>query len=157
MRKITEIIIHCSATPPSADIGAAEIRGWHVQGNGWKDIGYHGVIRRSGELESGRPMDQPGAHCAGRNAHTVGICLVGGIQDGKGGDANQDGVVTEFENGKKGVPEANYTPAQWATLERVVRDLLVRFPGATLHGHNEFAAKACPCFSVREWAEGLGL
>jgi N-acetyl-anhydromuramyl-L-alanine amidase AmpD len=157
MRKITEIIIHCAATSPGMDIGAAEIRDWHVKDNGWAAIGYHCVIRRDGTLESGRPMDQPGVHCTGHNARSIGICLVGGIQDGKGGDANQDGVIAEFENGKKGVPEANYTPAQWATLEHVVRDLLVRFPGATLHGHREFAAKACPCFDVREWALGLGL
>ncbi len=136
MRKIHLILIHCSDTGPGMDIGAAEIRRWHTdpkpKGRGWEDIGYHGVIRRDGALESGRPMSVAGAHCVGKNANSVGICLVGG----------------RSESGK---PESNFTPAQWATLERTVRDLIRRFPGAAVHGHNEFAAKACPCFDAAAW------
>ena len=137
MRQVNRIIIHCSATRPSTDIGADEIRKWHTdrppKGNGWGDIGYHGVIRRNGELESGRPMSVPGAHVSGRNADSIGICLVGGVaEDGR-------------------TPENNFTPEQWAGLERVIKDLVKRYPGATVHGHNEFAAKACPSFDVKQW------
>ena len=151
MREIKRIIVHCSATGPSQDIGAKEIRLWHTRDNGWRDIGYHGVIRRDGTLESGRPLDQVGAHCTNYNSTSIGICLVGGIQDGKGGDANKDGVIREFENGKKGYPEANYTPAQFKTLKRVLDDLKKKFPKANVHGHYEFAKKACPCFDVSLW------
>jgi Negative regulator of beta-lactamase expression len=154
MRSIDKIIIHCAATYPGQDIGAAEITCWHLD-NGYHDIGYHGVIRRDGTLDSGRPLHMPGAHTKGHNAHSVGICLVGGLQDGTGGDANADGRVVEFENGQRGVPEANYTPAQWAALTRLVRDLVAKYPGATVHGHNEFANKACPCFDVRAWWAGV--
>jgi hypothetical protein len=138
MRTISKIIIHCAATRPDMDVGAKEIRGWHVNGNGWDDIGYHGVIRRDGILESGRPMDQPGAHTTGHNAHSIGICLVGGLKD--------DGKT----------PDANYTLAQWATLKRVVADLRKKYPNATVHGHNEFAAKDCPCFDVQKWLASIG-
>ena len=41
MRKINKIIIHCSATPELKDFDVKDIRGWHVEGNGWSDIGYH--------------------------------------------------------------------------------------------------------------------
>lgn len=136
MRRIDKIIIHCAATRPSMDVGAKEIRNWHVKDNGWSDIGYHGVIRRDGTLESGRPMDQAGAHTTGHNANSIGICLVGGVK----------------EDGK--TPEANFTPEQWDTLARVVRDLVKKFPGATVHGHNEFAQKACPSFDVQKWWAG---
>lgn len=140
MRSITEIIIHCSATSPAMNIGAKEIRAWHTarppQGNGWSDIGYHGVIRRDGLLESGRMLNKAGAHCTGHNAHSVGICLVGGV------DA-------------KGRPENNFTPEQWATLARTVQDLLRTFPKAKVWGHNDFSAKACPCFNVRAWWNAL--
>ena len=119
------------------DVGAKEIREWHVKGNGWSDIGYHGVIRRNGTLESGRPMDQPGAHTSGHNADSIGICLVGGVK----------------EDGK--TPEANFTSEQWATLARVIKELIQKYPGATVHGHNEFAQKACPSFDVRKWRAGL--
>lgn len=139
MRDIKKIIIHCAATRPSMDVGVKEIRDWHIKGNGWSDIGYHGIIRRDGTLESGRPMDQPGAHTSGHNANSIGICLVGGVK----------------EDGK--TPEANFTPEQWATLKRVVLDLRKQFPGATIHGHSEFAQKACPSFNVQQWlaAEGI--
>ncbi|MDL2267190.1 N-acetylmuramoyl-L-alanine amidase [Desulfovibrio sp. OttesenSCG-928-G15] len=140
MRTINKIIIHCSATKPTMDIGAAEIRKWHTdpkpRGNGWGDIGYHGVIRRNGVLESGRPMNIPGAHCVGQNSHSIGICMVGGIN-------------------AKGKPESNFTAEQWQALERTVKDLLKKFPTATVHGHNEFANKACPSFDVRKWWSGV--
>lgn len=139
MRNITKIIIHCAATRPSMDIGAKQIREWHTKGNGWADIGYHGVIRRDGTLESGRPMDQSGAHTTGQNANSIGICLVGGVK----------------EDGK--TPESNFTPEQWATLRRVVLDLRKKHPNATVHGHNEFAAKACPSFDVQKWLVTEGI
>ena len=56
----TMIVVHCSATKPSMDIGVKEIRDWHVNGNGWSDIGYAYVIRRNGALELGRDLDRDG-------------------------------------------------------------------------------------------------
>ncbi len=50
---INLIVVHCAATPPSMNIGAAEIRKWHTD-KGWSDIGYHYVIRRDGTQEEGR-------------------------------------------------------------------------------------------------------
>ncbi len=44
MRYINKIIIHCSATPEGRNFTVDEIRDWHVNGNGWSDIGYHYVI-----------------------------------------------------------------------------------------------------------------
>ena len=138
-RYINEIILHCSATPASRDIGAKEIRDWHVKGNGWQDIGYHFVIRRSGDIESGRPMDQAGAHCIGHNATSVGICLVGGVK----------------EDGK--TPEDNFTDAQFDMLAELIRALRVIRPKTKIYGHNEFANKACPVFDVDEFLESYGI
>ena len=45
MRKINRIILHCSATRPTMDIGVEEITEWHKQ-RGFRTIGYHYVIRR---------------------------------------------------------------------------------------------------------------
>ena len=137
MRLITKVIIHCAATKPSMDIGASEIKKWHLD-RGWKDIGYHYVIRRNGDIENGIAVALAGSHTKGHNANSIGICLVGGIND-------------------KGEPESNFTKAQWATLERLVRILKVDFPHATVHGHREFAAKACPSFDVQEWLKNKGI
>jgi len=137
VRLITKVIIHCAATKPSMDIGASEIKKWHLD-RGWKDIGYHYVIRRNGDIENGIAVALAGSHTKGHNANSIGICLVGGIND-------------------KGEPESNFTKAQWATLERLVRVLKVDFPHATVHGHREFAAKACPSFDVQEWLKNKGI
>lgn len=58
-------------------------------GRGWSDIGYHYVILNGyreykkfnanddGLIEVGRPIEEIGAHCAGHNENSIGICLIG--------------------------------------------------------------------------------
>ena len=118
------------------DIGVKELRDWHVNGNAWMDVGYHYVIRRDGTVEIGRPLDQAGAHTTGYNATSIGICLIGGVA--------QDGTT----------PESNFITVQWEALKSLLLDLLRQFPQATVHGHNEFAEKACPSFDVQKWWGG---
>jgi len=75
------LVVHCSDTPSTMDIGAADIKRWHTlsppKGNGWSDIGYHFVIRRDGTLETGRPVNIAGSHVKGFNSKSIGICVVG--------------------------------------------------------------------------------
>jgi len=141
MRKIKGIIIHCSATKPSMDIGVDEIKDWHVKGNGWSDIGYHYVINRGGTLEIGRDIKKNGAHTKGHNKDTIGICVVGGVDD-------------------NGTPANNYTLNQWNTLENLVNELCFSdymISGFYIKGHNNFSSKACPSFDVQDWLETIGL
>lgn len=134
MRHIDEIIIHCSATPEGKDYTVDQIRDWHVRGNGWQDIGYHYVIYRDGSVHEGRPESMIGAHTRGHNGRSIGICYVGGCAaDGK-------------------TPKDTRTAAQRTALKDLVRRLLGKYPGATVHGHNEFARKACPSFDVSKEA-----
>lgn len=114
------------------DIGVAVIRGWHVNGNGWTDIGYHIVIRRDGSIEYGRPMGIAGAHTKGYNRGSIGICMIGGID-------------------KNGKSRNNFTKLQFATLRRLLRTLKADYKDATIHGHNEFSPKDCPSFNVPKW------
>ena len=149
MRNIKYIVIHCSATKanidanvtlPGEDIGAKEIRRWHVVDRGYSDIGYHFVIRRDGTVETGRPLARIGAHVLNYNANSIGICLVGGLD----------------ESGKA---ENNFEPLQWESLKKLVADLKKRFPKAVIQGHRDFprVAKECPCFDARAWARAEGL
>ena len=83
-RTINEIIVHCAATPEGKDFSVEQIREWHVNGRGWRDIGYHFVIYRDGSIHTGRDIDCAGAHCLQHNAHSIGICYIGGCTaDGK--------------------------------------------------------------------------
>lgn len=129
-RVIDKIIIHCSATMPKMDIGVKEIRKWH-KARGWNDIGYHFVIRRNGELEIGRDINLTGAHVKGHNVGSIGICMVGG--------------VNEYNDA-----EDNFTVAQWDTARQLLTYFQIDYPYATIHGHNEYANKACPSFDVQK-------
>ena len=132
MRKIDKIILHCTATKEGKDYTVAQIRDWHVKGNGWSDIGYHFVIDRNGTVHKGRPIEKIGAHTKGQNATSIGIAYIGGVAaDGK-------------------TPKDTRTPAQRVALVNLVKELKATFgENVTVHGHNEFAAKACPSFIVK--------
>ena len=140
MRPIDTLVIHCAATKPSMDIGAKEIREWHVKGNHWKDIGYHEVIRRDGTLEMGRPISQVGAHVAGHNIGSIGICLVGGV-------AQND--IKKAEN--------NFTREQWDTLKSRVEFHIKNTKIKKIYGHRQLDnKKECPSFDVTKWLNDNG-
>lgn len=81
MRAIEWIVVHTSATADKqgrpVDASAEQIRRYHVEHNGWKDIGYHFVVRTNGLIEKGRPLEDVGAHVGGFNDKSVGVCMSG--------------------------------------------------------------------------------
>ena len=136
MRIINEIIIHCSATPEGKDYTVEQIRQWHKQ-RGFSDIGYHYVIYRDGSIHSGRPIERIGAHCLKHNAHSIGICYIGGVsKDGK-------------------TPKDTRTDSQKESLIKLIKELKAKYPKATVHGHREYANKACPCFDAKNEYKNL--
>jgi N-acetyl-anhydromuramyl-L-alanine amidase AmpD len=74
VREINRIVIHHSASKLKTT--AADIDGWHRE-RGWSGIGYHLVIHCDGKLVAGRPLEEVGAHVAGHNEGSIGICVVG--------------------------------------------------------------------------------
>lgn len=148
MRTITDIIIHCSASP----FGNVEtIRRWHVDEQGWSDIGYHYVILNcyptseswtqekpnpltDGKLETGRPEDVVGAHVEGHNQNSIGICLIGGRLSG------------------------GFTGRQLERLKELVRALRERYPDAKVSGHKEWnSGKTCPNLDLNWLKKYLGV
>lgn len=131
MREINRIILHCSATPEGKDYTVADIDRWH-KANGWQGIGYHYVVYRDGSVHNGRDLAVAGAHTSGYNKNSIGVCYIGGVAaDGK-------------------TPKDTRTPAQRRALRVLVESLQKQFPQATIHGHYEFAAKACPSFKIED-------
>lgn len=131
-RRITEIIVHCSATPEGKDYTVNDIRRWHKQ-QGWSDIGYHYVVYRNGHIEPGRDVDISGAHCEGHNAYSIGVCYIGGVaRDGK-------------------TPKDTRTLAQKAALLSLLTDLKMMYPQARIVGHRDYdtKGKACPSFDAK--------
>ncbi|ACO74149.1 putative N-acetylmuramoyl-L-alanine amidase [Laribacter hongkongensis HLHK9] len=156
-RPIDLIVIHCAATPDGVRLArgtqpaTAVIDGWHASRGFHRSeaarrafnpalaaIGYHFVIDCDGTLDSGRAEDETGAHAAGHNARSLGICLAG---------------------------TGRFTPAQWQSLSTLVRSLRARHPAARLCGHRDLSpdrngdgvvspaewTKTCPGFSVADW------
>lgn len=130
-RLINKIIIHCSATPEGKNFTVEDIDRWH-KARGWKGIGYHYVIYLDGSVHVGRPIEQVGAHTSGYNANSIGVCYIGGVaSDGK-------------------TPKDTRTDLQKAALSGLIAGLKRKYPNATIHGHYEFAAKACPSFKIED-------
>lgn len=131
---VTEIILHTSATRPDWMAGHSlaakvqEIDRWH-RSNGWRGIGYHYVIDRDGKVAKGREEAETGAHVRGHNTGTIGVCILGGF----GGSADDT-----FDD--------HYTPEQRVSVSKLIRDIASRTDIRKVTGHNQYAAKACPCF-----------
>ena len=134
-KKTDSIIIHCAATKASMDIGYKEIRKWHVEDNGWDDVGYHFIIRRNGQLEKARPEGYSGAHAPSHNSRSIGICLVGGMADDGG-------------------PENNFTLEQFLSLKDTINMVLEKYPQIKeILGHSDVQDNKpnCPGFNLKEW------
>lgn len=133
------IAVHCSATKVTQPIDEDDLRAWHLA-RGWNDIGYNVVITLDAVVQIGRPIDARGAHVAGYNSRSVGVCLIGGLDS-------------------RGKPAATYSPQQYDALETTLRFLRLYAPDAKIRGHRDFpnVAKACPCFDVQSWCENRGI
>lgn len=128
-RTIDEIVVHCTATPEGMDYPTQTIREWHLK-QGWSDIGYHYIVHLDGTIDIGRDVDKAGAHVQNHNLHSIGVVYVGGCKtDGK-------------------TPKDTRTPEQKEALFKLLRKLHLEYPQATIYGHRDFAAKACPCFDA---------
>lgn len=141
-KPVTDIWVHCSATrndwlataPLSEKV--KEITRWH-RARGWGTIGYHHIIDRDGLVAKGRDEDTPGAHVAGFNTGSIGICLIGGH-----GSSESDSFLD------------HYTKEQEVALRKLIDEIKKRADITAVRGHNEVAAKACPGFNVKRWLAG---
>ena len=132
-REVSLLVIHCSATRYDRDFPMEALRSSH-KARGFADISYHFYITRDGELHRCRPVNQIGAHAAGWNDKSIGICYEGGLDE-------------------QGRPADTRTYAQRCTLMDLLRQLRRDYPEARILGHYQlspYIRKACPCFDARE-------
>lgn len=130
-RKISLIVIHCSATRVTQDFTFEKLEACHLA-RGFRSIGYHYYITKDGVIYPGRPESEIGAHARHFNAHSIGICYEGGL------DAD-------------GNPADTRTKAQKQSLQNLLTSLCVDYPEAEILGHRDLpnVHKSCPCFSVQ--------
>lgn len=132
IKEVRYIVVHCSANSANSWLRAKDIKKFHVLKRGFSDIGYHYVIPTDGKIELGRSLLYAGAHVAGYNQYSIGICYVGGLTaDGKPADTRNE--------------------AQRKALNRLISQLHAQYPDALICGHRDFPGvnKSCPCFNVQ--------
>ena len=142
MREINLIVVHCSATRADRDFTENDLEVCHRH-RGFNGAGYHFYIRKNGDIKNTRPLEKPGAHALGYNAHSIGICYEGGL-------------------------DVRYRPADTRTewqkhsLRVLIRTLLMDYPGCRVCRHRDLSpdrngdgrispeewVKECPCFEV---------
>lgn len=151
MRKISEIIVHCSATPEGRDYTVEDITRWH-KARGFNTIGYHYVVYRDGTVHNGRPVTLIGAHCEGHNADSIGVCYIGGLT----------------ADGKKS--KDTRTIQQKDALVLLLSKLKRQYPNAVIKGHRDCSpdlnhdgkiepcewVKSCPSFDAKEEYKSIG-
>lgn len=131
-REVRLLVVHCSATRCDRDFPVEALRRSHLQ-RGFAGIGYHFYVTRDGEVHVCRPVHQIGAHAAGWNDKSIGICYEGGLDE-------------------NGVPADTRTHAQRCSLFDLLRQLKTDYPEARILGHYQlspYIRKACPCFDAR--------
>lgn len=129
--EIRFLIVHCSDTPDTDNIGASEIHEMHL-GFGWDGIGYHKIIKRDGLIENGRPECWIGAHVYGINNQSLGVCLIG---------------KNKFSN------------EQFNSLEKILTSWKKKYNNPKILGHRNAIQtnKTCPNFDVITWCKKRGL
>lgn len=120
-RHINRVFLHCSASDYDHHDDISVIKKWHVEENGWSDVGYHFFIKSTGEVQIGRSLERTPAAQKGHNAHTIAICLHG---------------------------KTKFTPEQFRSLRHLCDEINRSYNSITFHGHNEVApGRECPVYN----------
>lgn len=138
MRKINYLVLHCTATLPTATIKG--ILDYWKKELGWKNPGYHHLISFDGTIHDLLPIEKVSNGVSGHNNNSIHISYVGGI------DAKGKAVDTR-------------SAAQIAATIKLLNKYKPMFPNAKILGHRDFPGvkKACPSFNVSEWLKKVGL
>jgi len=136
-RNISLIVLHCSATRENQNFTVEQLEACH-KARGFDGIGYHYYITKDGTLYPCRSEERMGAHAKGFNAHSIGICYEGGLD----------------EHGRS---KDTRTEAQKVTLEELLKSLCTDYPDAEILGHRDLPGvhKDCPCFDTRKWLKEI--
>ncbi len=137
MRKINLIVVHCSATRATQNFTVEALEACH-KARGFRTIGYHYYITKDGTIYPCRPEEQIGAHAKHYNAHSIGICYEGGLDE-------------------KGNPADTRTEAQKRSMIELLKSLATDYPEAEIIGHRDlpWVRKSCPCFDVKKWLKQI--
>lgn len=138
MRKITHIVLHCTAGPQNQPVEV--IKNYWKNVLGWKSPGYHFIILADGTIVSVHPIELPSNGVAGHNSNSIHISYTGGV----------DSKFKAIDN---------RTDAQKQSQIKLLKELRIKFPYAKIVGHRDFPGvkKSCPSFDVKSWLDCVGI
>jgi len=90
-------IHHTAGSSGGGDPAAVmrQMQAYHIDNNGWCDLGYHFVVSYGGTVFQGRSSEaRTGAHVGGHNTGNVGISLMGNFETMPLEDAQLDGAAS---------------------------------------------------------------
>ncbi|WP_301177244.1 peptidoglycan recognition protein family protein [Actinomadura geliboluensis] len=70
-----EFVVHHSEGPITQSVRS--IQDFHMDGNGWADIGYNFLVDHKGRAYAGRGWLVIGAHAVEHNTSGIGVCVIG--------------------------------------------------------------------------------
>jgi N-acetylmuramoyl-L-alanine amidase len=79
MREIKYLVVHCTATPPTATIES--IKRYWKEVLGWNNPGYHYIINRNGEIVTINAEENISNGVAGHNRNSIHISYIGGVDE----------------------------------------------------------------------------
>lgn len=128
-RKVSLIVVHCTATRENRRYCIRALDRDH-RSRGFEGIGYHFYVTRDGVIYQTRDMECVGAHTAGYNTESVGVCYEGGLT-------------------REGSPADTRTPEQKRVLGLLLEHLWTVLGRVRIVGHRDLnPKKECPCFDV---------
>jgi hypothetical protein len=154
---ITKLFVHHTVTEADADPASTvrAIYAYHVQGNGWDDIGYNFLVDAQGKVYEGRwardyaPGEKPtgedldengvvGAHVLNHNAGSAGVAMLGNFSNGEPSQAARDTLV-----------QLMAWKADRHNIDVLGRDPFISSEGAVevfpnLAGHRDAGQTECP-------------
>ena len=143
-RAMDTIVIHCSATKEDKDYSVEDIKKWHLQ-RGFKDVGYHFIIKIDGSVEIGRSLDRVGAHVTNNNTGSIGICYIGGLSK------NNKAKDTRTEKQKESLLNLITILKTFISIKEIKghRDYSKDLNNNGIIESHEYM-KDCPCFDVKK-------
>lgn len=146
MKKLTYLIIHCTATREGVKVTRQDIERWHLVQRGWSRVGYSDMIHLDGTIENLRYYNDD--HIVDDNEMTWGVKGVNGISRHVVYAGGLD------ENYK---PSDTRSEKQLLAMAKYIKKTIEKHPHIKIAGHNDFANKDCPCFDVGAWLTDVGV
>ncbi|GAB3656419.1 N-acetylmuramoyl-L-alanine amidase [Glycomyces tarimensis] len=107
-----------------------EIQRYHMDSNGWSDVGYNFLVDKHGKIYEGRGWLGIGAHAHGHNTATIGVCVIGDYRSRRPTKAALNAVAWLYQEAKR----------------RKGRSL-------SIFGHRDLGSTACPGGDLYDWVK----